>query len=138
MSEPHFLLVEPGPIVRSIRKCVIEESLVVPDRIISAGMGTPGFLPMRSTQRQNLRQLCHVDQFKCGDDFRVEDLACIGEAKLGNRTTIRIDGEEEILRTSCTLPITVNEPAKLNDPMALPSSNWWVVDFNEKQRKNHH
>lgn len=61
-----------------------------------------------------------------------------GEAKLGNRTTIRIDGEEEILRTSCSLPITVNEPAKLNDPMALPSSNWWVVDFNEKQRKNNH
>ena len=63
------------------------------------------------------------------------DGAAHGEAKLGNWVKIRIDGEEEILRTSCSLPITVNEPAKLNDPMALPSANWWVVDFNEKQRR---
>ena len=63
------------------------------------------------------------------------DGAAHGEAKLGNWTKIRINGEEENLRTSCSLPITVNEPARLNDPMALPSSNWWVVDFNEKQRR---
>lgn len=63
------------------------------------------------------------------------DGAAHGEAKLGNWTKIRINGEEENLRTSCSLPITVNEPARLNDPMALPSSTWWVVDFNEKQRR---
>ena len=63
------------------------------------------------------------------------DGAAHGEAKLGNWIKVRINGDEETLRTSCSLPITVHKPATLNDPMALPSANWWVVDFNEKQRR---
>jgi hypothetical protein len=63
------------------------------------------------------------------------DGAAHGEAKLGNWIKVRINGDEETLRTSCSLPITVHKPAKLNDPMALPSAKWWVVDFNEKQRR---
>ena len=63
------------------------------------------------------------------------DGAAHGAAKLGGWTKIRINGEEEVVRTNCSLPISVNQPARLNTPMALPSNLWWVVDFNEKQRR---
>ena len=41
------------------------------------------------------------------------DGAAHGEAKLGNWIKVRINGDEETLRTSCSLPITVHKPAGL-------------------------
>ena len=42
---------------------------------------------------------------------------------------------KKILRTHRWVRVAAREPVGLNDFMALPSSNWWVVDFSEKQRQ---
>lgn len=65
--------------------------------------------------------------------------AGIGE-KLGSKTTITINGTEEIIHTSCSAIYVAGAPAPLdgNTPNPAgaekgdPSPNWEVVDFREK------
>ena len=56
-----------------------------------------------------------------------------GETDLGSKLKIFINGVEEELHTSCSVPFESDSPAPLNNPSGAPSSNWFVVDFTEKQ-----
>ncbi len=55
-----------------------------------------------------------------------------GEDELGSKTTITLNGVEEVLHTSCSVPISVFEAAPLDDPKGAPSPNWVVMGFTEK------
>ena len=56
-----------------------------------------------------------------------------GETDLGSKLTVRINGCDEILHTSCSAPFATDAPAPLNDPKGDPSSLWFVLDFAQKQ-----
>ncbi len=53
-----------------------------------------------------------------------------GETDLGSKVTIRINGCDEKIHTSCSVPFETGKPAPLND--GSPSPNWTVVDFTQK------
>ena len=61
-----------------------------------------------------------------------------GESSLGSKITISINGVEEKIHTSCSVPFASNQPAPLNNPKGAPSSNWLVIDFTEKMKKKDH
>jgi len=56
-----------------------------------------------------------------------------GETDLGPKVKIFINGVEEEIHTSCSVPFMTDAPAPLNNPSGEPSPNWFVVDFTEKQ-----
>ena len=60
------------------------------------------------------------------------DATISGEDDLGSRTSIFINGVEEELHTSCSVPFVAGQPAPLNDPKGDPSSNWLVEAFIDK------
>jgi hypothetical protein len=51
---------------------------------------------------------------------------------VGPHLKIFINGVEEKIHTSCSVPVETGKPAPLNNPKGDPSSNWMVVDFTEK------
>jgi len=62
-----------------------------------------------------------------------------GESSLGSKLTISINGVDEVIHTSCSVPFATNQPAPLNNPSGAPSPNWKVVDFTQKmEKKDHH
>ncbi len=52
-----------------------------------------------------------------------------GENDLGSKTSIFINGVEEVIHTSCSAPVVVGQPAPLDDPKGDPSPNWLVEAF---------
>lgn len=56
-----------------------------------------------------------------------------GETDLGSKLKIRINGVEEEIHTSCSVPFATDAPAPLNNPSGAPSPNWFVLDFTQKQ-----
>ena len=61
-----------------------------------------------------------------------------GESSLGSKVTVTLDGEEEVIHTSCSVPFASDAPAPLHDPAGEPSALWTVVDFTEKHRPGKH
>lgn len=59
------------------------------------------------------------------------DAHAAGETELGSKTSIFIDGVEEVIHTSCSAPFKADEPAPLDDPKGDPSPNWFVVGFTQ-------
>ena len=59
-----------------------------------------------------------------------------GETHLGSKMWVIINGVEETIHTSCSKPFTTNQPAPLHG--GGTSTNWFVVDFAEKQHHHHH
>jgi hypothetical protein len=65
--------------------------------------------------------------------------AGIGD-KLGSKTTITLNGQDEIIHTSCSAiyfagqpaPLDSNTPAPANSSKGDPSPNWTVVNFRQK------
>ena len=55
-----------------------------------------------------------------------------GKQELGAKTTIYINGVEEVLHTSCSTTFAVPAPAPLDDPKGNPSPNWFVLSFEQK------
>lgn len=49
---------------------------------------------------------------------------------LGSRLTVSINGAEEEIHTSCSVPYVAGQPAPLND--GSPSSNWSIIAFVDK------
>ena len=49
-----------------------------------------------------------------------------GGGDLGAKLTIEINGQQEVIHTSCSVPVLVNEPAPLDNPKGAPSPNWRV------------
>ncbi|MDH3587824.1 MAG: hypothetical protein OEQ74_00325 [Gammaproteobacteria bacterium] len=60
------------------------------------------------------------------------DATLSGESDLGSKTTISINGVEEVLHTSCSAPFVAGAPAPLDDPKGDPSPNWLVEAFIDK------
>jgi len=60
------------------------------------------------------------------------DASTHNKEDLGSKTTIYINDEEEILHTSCSTPFVRQAPAPLNDPKGDPSTNWFVMEFDQK------
>lgn len=59
------------------------------------------------------------------------DSRAAGGTDLGDKTTIRINGVDEVIRTSCSTPFVVGAPAPL-DPAGDPSPNWLVESFDDR------
>jgi hypothetical protein len=60
------------------------------------------------------------------------DATAHGEIDLGSKTTLRINGAEERIHTSCSTAFESGKPAPLNHPKGDPSPNWFVIDFTQK------
>jgi hypothetical protein len=58
-----------------------------------------------------------------------------GENDFGAKTSILINGTEEVIHTSCSATFEAGEPAPLDDPKGDPSPNWLVVEFDQKPPK---
>ena len=52
--------------------------------------------------------------------------------ELGSKTTILINGVEEVIHTSCSTPFIAGRPAPLDNPKGDPSPNWFVESFRQK------
>ena len=52
--------------------------------------------------------------------------------ELGAKTSILINGVEEVIHTSCSAPFVAGAPAPLDNPKGDPSPNWFVEDFIQK------
>jgi hypothetical protein len=52
--------------------------------------------------------------------------------ELGAKVNISINGINETIHTSCSVPFVKQAPAPLNDPKGDPSPNWFVLEFAEK------
>ena len=69
------------------------------------------------------------------------DASADGGDQLGSKTEIRINGELEIIHTSCSAVYVANQPAPLdgntpnpaNSDKGDPSPNWFVVNFEDKE-----
>ena len=48
------------------------------------------------------------------------DATASGESELGAKTKIRINGVEQVIHTSCSVPFAAGAPAPLDDPKAIP------------------
>ena len=55
-----------------------------------------------------------------------------GAMDLGAKVSIFINGVEEVIHTSCSVPFEIQTPAPLDNPKGDPSPNWFVIDFDEK------
>jgi hypothetical protein len=60
------------------------------------------------------------------------DATVSGESELGSKTKIRINGVEQVLHTSCSVPVVAGAPAPLDNPKGDPSPNWFVESFQQK------
>ena len=60
------------------------------------------------------------------------DATAQGQSELGAKTTIYINGTNEVLHTSCSTPFVADLPVPLDNPKGDPSPNWFVVDFIQK------
>ncbi|MBL7215076.1 MAG: hypothetical protein ISS71_05305 [Phycisphaerae bacterium] len=61
------------------------------------------------------------------------DGAVHNERDLGAKIHISINGVQESIHTSCSVPYVKQAPAPLNDPKGAPSQNWFVIEFQEKE-----
>ncbi|RKY07458.1 MAG: hypothetical protein DRP56_05660 [Planctomycetota bacterium] len=61
------------------------------------------------------------------------DGAAHDKRDLGAKIHISINGVQESIHTSCSVPYVKQAPAPLNEPKGAPSQNWFVVDFQEKE-----
>ncbi len=66
-----------------------------------------------------------------------------GETSLGPKLTVTImaPGQAcivEVIHTSCSMPLSTDAPAPLENPAGDPSPNWFVIDFAEKIGGGHH
>ena len=62
------------------------------------------------------------------NDFTI-DATTHGQTDVGSKTRLFINGVEEVLHTSCSVPVIRGAPAPLDSPKGDPSANWFVVDF---------
>jgi hypothetical protein len=60
------------------------------------------------------------------------DATVHGEQELGSKTRLYINSVVEVIHTSCSTPFRAGEPAPLDNPKGAPSSNWFVVSFDQK------
>ena len=60
------------------------------------------------------------------------DAAASGKRDLGAKTKIYINGDKEVIHTSCSTPFVAGAPAPLNNPKGDPSLNWFVESFRDK------
>jgi len=62
------------------------------------------------------------------------DATAHGQSELGAKVSIRINGVEEKIHTSCSTPFVSGQPAPLDGRgiKGDPSPNWFVVDFVQK------
>ncbi len=67
-----------------------------------------------------------------GENGNTVDSTAHGQSQLGAKSYLTINGEEEVIHTSCSVPFVAGMPAPLDDPKGDPSSNWWVVSFTQE------
>jgi len=60
------------------------------------------------------------------------DGSAYDKKELGAKVSISINGVTETIHTSCSVPVIRQAPAPLDDPKGDPSTNWFVVEFAEK------
>ncbi len=56
-----------------------------------------------------------------------------GAEDLGSNVSIFINGVEEVMHTSYSIPFAAQSPAPLNNPSDTPSPNWFVIKFEQKE-----
>ena len=60
------------------------------------------------------------------------DSATHNASDLGPNISIIINGTEEVIHTSCSAPVEAGYPAPLNNSNGALSTNWLVIDFEQK------
>jgi len=69
------------------------------------------------------------------NDYSV-DAFSHGQIELGTKTVISINGQDEVIYTSCSTPFVAGKRAPLDNPKSDPLPNWFVVDFYKNRSRS--
>jgi hypothetical protein len=85
-----------------------------------------------ATSSYNNVDLISGETVLAGQNDWTIDSSASNETDLGPKTSLFINGVEEKVHTSCSVPFVAGAPAPLDNPSGDPSPNWFVISFEEK------